>query len=69
MTTNIEIKARIRNQDRLKKIVMTITSDPGEVLEQEDTFFHSPFGRLKLRFCKAGDSKLIFYQRGTEKGR
>src|SRR5262249_16221946 len=37
-------------------------------LEQEDTFFHCPHGRLKLRKFSAAAGELIHYERPDEAG-
>ncbi len=43
---NIEIKARARDFSRAKRLAESLTDTPPEVIEQEDTFFRSPTGRL-----------------------
>lgn len=62
MATNIEIKAKIRDFDRLKKWVEQISDTPVEIIPQTDTFFHTPQGRLKLREL-GGHGQLIYYER------
>lgn len=46
---NIEIKAKIRDYDKLIEQVQALCLSHGEIIEQEDTFFSVPNGRLKLR--------------------
>jgi predicted adenylyl cyclase CyaB len=68
MATNIEIKARIHDPDRLRELVERIYDKPGEVLLQEDTFFHTPRGRLKLRTLAPDRGQLIYYEREDGSG-
>jgi len=63
MSQNIEIKARIESvASMLGKAAVVADSGPME-LEQDDTFFSCPNGRLKLRTFSASQGELIFYQR------
>ena len=68
MATNIEIKARIQDPDRLRELVEELCDTPGEVLFQEDTFFHTPRGRLKLRVLAPDRGQLIYYERENASG-
>jgi len=68
MAKNIEIKARVNNFDRLKKNVERLSDAPAEILQQEDTFFNTQKGRLKLRIFAAARGELIFYQREDRQG-
>ncbi|XP_066965018.1 uncharacterized protein [Macrobrachium rosenbergii] len=52
MPRNVEIKARVNNVKELHKRAAELSSSEGSVLEQEDTFYNSPQGRLKLRVIK-----------------
>jgi len=63
MPTNIEIKASVRDPDALQARVATMSASPGEEIVQEDTFFTTPTGRLKLRARGPDGGELIFYQR------
>ena len=63
MAKNIEIKARVRDNDRLLKTVVRLSDSPEEILQQEDIFFNVPQGRLKLRIFSDSRGELIFYQR------
>jgi predicted adenylyl cyclase CyaB len=62
MPTNIEIKARVRDLEALKACAEKLTDKPVELLVQEDTFFATPQGRLKLR-VQPDKSQLIYYER------
>ena len=63
MATNIEIKARVRDIDAVRAIAEKLSGLPCTVLSQEDTFFHSPQGRLKLRVLAPDRGQLIYYER------
>lgn len=63
MPRNVEIKARIRDLPALSRAVAAIADGPPTLLLQDDTFFDSPRGRLKLRVFADGSAELISYQR------
>ena len=63
MPTNIEIKARIHDWEKTRQRAAGLAEVPVELIEQEDTFFICPNGRLKLRVFGPGRGELIFYQR------
>ena len=67
MPSNVEIKARAGDWDRQIAIAGSLAGSAEEI-EQEDTFFNCPEGRLKLREIKGGESYLIFYLRSDLKG-
>ena len=67
MLSNVEIKAKAGNWERQAAIARAL-ADRTENLIQEDTFFHCPEGRLKLREIRGGESELIFYRRAHLKG-
>lgn len=68
MPTNIEIKAVIRDWERMRRAAESLTDRPLEILEQEDTFFRCATGRLKLRQFSEGHGELIAYQRADLTG-
>lgn len=68
MPANIEIKARTERYDALREQLSALSGGPPEILLQEDTFFHSPNGRLKLRVLQAGPAQLIHYDRPDQPG-
>ncbi|XP_071590443.1 uncharacterized protein [Heliangelus exortis] len=49
MRRNVEVKARVRCREEVRKAAERMGTGPGQVLEQQDTFFRVPKGRLKLR--------------------
>jgi predicted adenylyl cyclase CyaB len=68
MARNVEIKARISGVAALMPLAAGLADAGPTVIEQDDTFFACPNGRLKLREqCGAG-AELIFYQRADASG-
>ena len=63
MGRNVEIKARVRDPDALRKRIEPIADRPPEVIHQHDTFFPCGEGRLKLRRFSQQEGELIFYRR------
>jgi predicted adenylyl cyclase CyaB len=68
MPSNIEIKARVDDPDRLRLAAAGLASEPPRVLDQEDVFFRTEKGRLKLRTLGADRGQLIYYQRPDTPG-
>ena len=68
MLVNIEIKARMREVVRQRAVVERISDDSRQVLEQDDTFFEVPRGRLKLRQESDQSAQLVQYQRDDTPG-
>jgi predicted adenylyl cyclase CyaB len=60
---NIEIKARIASVDSLLPRAVAVAGGVPQRIEQDDTFFPVPMGRLKLRQFEDGSAELIHYQR------
>lgn len=67
MPSNIEIKARARNFEDLKSRAEKLSDTPVQVIPQEDTFFITPQGRLKLRVLP-DHAQLIYYTRPDQDG-
>ena len=63
MPRNVEVKARVMDFEALRRHVESMSDAPVEVLDQRDTFFVVPRGRLKLRVLAPNASELIFYER------
>ena len=64
MPRNVEIKAYVDDLEALKTKACELSNEgKGQIIEQKDTFFNVPNGRLKLRFLKEQDSQLVFYSR------
>jgi len=68
MAANIEIKARVDNFEALKARAESITDQPLEIIHQEDTFFNTDKGRLKLRILAPERGELIYYERPDQDG-
>ena len=68
MARNVEIKARIQSvASMLPKVAAVADRGPVEI-NQDDTFFACPNGRLKLRAFSPSEGELIFYRRADEAG-
>jgi len=63
MPRNIEIKARLHSVDELLARARALADGDVLVIDQHDTFFHVPHGRLKLRAFTDGSAELIHYHR------
>jgi predicted adenylyl cyclase CyaB len=63
MKRNVEIKARVVDHESIANRAREVADRDPVTLEQEDQFFHSPRGRLKLRRLSASEGELIFYDR------
>ncbi len=70
MARNIEIKARVHDLEQVKKTAVSLSDIPCETLQQEDTFFNTPQGRLKLRQITTYPDCgwLIYYERTNQAG-
>lgn len=79
MPSNVEIKAAARDPHALREAAARLCGGAPETLRQEDTFFESPHGRLKLRVVwsdargdraagAAPSAELIFYERANAHG-
>src|ERR1039457_7729518 len=66
MARNIDIKARITSvEELLPKAAAIADKGPIEII-QDDTFFRSESGRLKLRTFSKDEGELIFYRRANQ---
>ncbi len=68
MARNVEIKARAHDPERVAARAQELSGDPAFKIQQTDTFFNCPNGRLKLRILGDGRGELIFYQRPDQTG-
>ena len=68
MPTNIEVKARVKDFADLKRRAEAISDSPVEVIPQEDTFFVTSKGRLKLRLLASDRAQLVYYERPDRDG-
>lgn len=68
MARNIEIKARLADPAGVAARALALAGGaPPQRLEQDDSFFHAPHGRLKLRGMPDG-AELIAYRRADATG-
>ena len=63
MPRNIEIKARIGRIEELLPRARALADGDVQVIDQDDSFFVVPRGRLKLREFADGSAELIHYHR------
>ena len=68
MPSNIEIKARVRDFDEFRKRAESLSDTPLLVIAQEDIFFNTERGRLKLRILAPDRAQLIYYLRSDQGG-
>ena len=68
MGRNVEIKARVADLAAIRRTAQGLSSAPSDILEQTDTFFVVPRGRLKVREFADGSGELIFYDRPNQSG-
>jgi len=63
MPRNIEIKARIDSVEAVLPQARALADGDALAIEQDDTFYRVPHGRLKLRRFADGSAELIHYER------
>ncbi len=63
MARNVEIKAHIKDLERMRRLVAEVAGCGPETLMQTDTFFQVRVGRLKLREFADEPAELIYYRR------
>ena len=68
MPSNIEIKSRVSDFDEIRRRAEKLSDTPVEVIPQEDTFFNTATGRLKLRILAQDKGQLIYYTRPDQEG-
>jgi len=68
MARNVEIKARIADLAAIRARVALLSTQPSELVNQTDTFFAVPKGRLKVRAFQDGSGELISYERANNAG-
>ena len=68
MPTNIEIKAKVHDLAQLRAEIEPLGDGPVEILDQEDVFFATTRGRLKLRILEEHYGELILYHRADSAG-
>jgi adenylate cyclase class IV len=68
MARNVELKARIDSVDAVLPRARLLADGAEQRIEQDDTFFDSERGRLKLRDFGDGRGELIHYERADTAG-
>lgn len=69
MAHNVEVKAKVRDRSRIEASVRQGAGDvQPQDFHQEDTFFRTTNGRLKLRVIDGARAELIHYFRNDERG-
>ena len=63
---NVELKAGNVDPAKALSVCESLGTEPRGLLVQEDTYFHAPVDRLKLREERAAAAHLIAYQRPDE---
>jgi len=63
MPSNIEIKARVADAIRMRRLVDGTGASGPQLLVQEDIFFPCRQGRMKLRILSSDHGELIYYER------
>ena len=63
---NVEIKARVCDFETLRRRVEALSNKPVEIIDQLDTFYITPRGRLKLRVLAPDYCELIQYSRADD---
>jgi len=63
---NVEIKARVHDFEALRRCVEALSDTPVQIIEQLDTFYIAPKGRLKLRVLAPDRCELIQYTRADD---
>ena len=66
MPRNVEIKARVHDFEALRQRAEDLADGPVEIIEQLDTFYITPRGRLKLRVLAPDKCELIQYTRADD---
>jgi len=68
MARNVEIKARLRDPETVRRLAESMADRPAQRLFQEDTFYRTGSVRLKLRVFPDGRGELISYDRPDATG-
>ena len=66
MPRNVEIKARVHDFEALQQRAATLADGPATIIDQLDTFYITPRGRLKLRVFEPDRCELIQYTRADD---
>ena len=62
---NVELKAELRDIELARTICGVVGASLADTLEQTDTYYKVPSGRLKRRECTGHDAEYIYYDRAN----
>lgn len=68
MPSNVEIKARVHDVEALRLKLQALSDTPVQIINQQDTFYITRQGRLKLRVLAPDRCELIHYTRSDDAG-
>ncbi len=60
---NLELKAKCSSLESVRRQLVNIKAEYRETVEQIDTYFNAPKGRVKLREIDGGKAYLVYYER------
>lgn len=60
---NLELKAKCSSLESVRQQLVNIKAEHRETVEQIDTYFNAPKGRVKLREIDGGKTYLVYYER------
>ncbi|CAG9574905.1 unnamed protein product [Danaus chrysippus] len=65
---NVEIKAVVHDMEKICKIAEELSGGPPEIIHQDDTFYKTNNGRLKMRIYADKSATLVRYSRSDVSG-
>jgi adenylate cyclase class IV len=68
LAANVEVKARVSDLASVRAKAQALATEPPHTINQRDTFFVVPSGRLKVRAFEDGSGELIAYERRDHDG-
>ena len=68
MSHNVEIKAKVKDLNKVRAKVFEIADQGPITIDQEDTFYKCQNGLLKLRKFSNAEGELIYYERENKGG-
>ena len=60
---NLELKAKCGSFESVRQRLVYLKAEYRETVEQIDTYFNAPKGRVKLREIEVGKAYLVYYER------
>ena len=62
---NLELKAKCGSLESVRQRLVYLKAEYRETVEQIDTYFNAPKGRVKLREIDGGKAYLVYYERAN----